>query len=84
MSVKIAKKEHEVAYADLCALVNKHADKLSAMELLAIASNMLGKLIAMQDQRKISPDMAMEVVAQNIELGNQQIMALIANSKGSA
>ena len=84
MSVKLASPEHEVAYQDICALVNKHADKLSALELLAIAGNMIGKLIALQDQRTVSPEMAMETVAKNIEFGNQQILAQIGQSKGSA
>ena len=80
----MTKPEHEVAYQDICALVNKHADKLSAMELLAVASNMLGKLVALQDQRKVTPDKAMEVVARNLELGNQQALAEVRNSRGSA
>lgn len=84
MSLHQAKSEHEVAYQDLCALVNKHADRLSALELLAVAANMLGKLVALQDQRKVTPAMAMEVVAQNIEHGNQQVLAQIAQSRGSA
>ena len=84
MSVHQAKPEHEVAYQDLCALVNRHADKLSAIELLAVASNMLGKLVAMQDQRTVSPAMAMEVVARNIESGNQQVLAQLSQSRGIA
>ena len=84
MSVHQAKPEHEVAYQDLCALVNKHADKLSAIELLAVASNMLGKLVAMQDQRTVSPAMAMEVVARNVESGNQPVLAQLSQSRGRA
>ena len=84
MSVHTAKPEHEIAYQDLCALMNRHADKLTALELLAIAANMLGKLIALQDQRKVSPDMAMEVVARNIEVGNKQAVQEVSQSKGRA
>lgn len=84
MSLHRAKPEHEVAYQDLCALVNKHADKLSAMELLAVAANMVGKLVALQDHRKVTPSMVMDVVAQNIEHGNQQVLDQIAQSKGRA
>jgi Asp-tRNA(Asn)/Glu-tRNA(Gln) amidotransferase B subunit len=84
MSLHLAKPEHEVAYQDLCALVNKHAAKLSAIELLAVASNMLGKLVALQDQRTISPAMAMEVVAQNIEHGNKMVLDQLMQSKGRA
>lgn len=84
MSLKIAKPEHEVAYQDLCQLVNKHADKMSSLELLAVAANMLGKLVALQDQRTTSPSMAMEVVAQNIERGNLQAIEQVQQTRGSA
>lgn len=81
MSVHVAKPEHEVAYQDICQLVNRHADKLNAIELLAIAANMLGKLVALQDQRTTSPAMAMEVVAKNIESGNKQVLDQLAKTK---
>lgn len=84
MSLRLAKPEHEVAYQDLCALVNRHADKLSAMELLAVAANMLGKLVALQDQRTVRPSEAMEVVAQNIEHGNKQVIEQLSHTKGKA
>jgi hypothetical protein len=82
MSLHIAKPEHEVAYQDLTALVSKHANKLTPLELLAVAANMLGKLIALQDQRKTTPEMAMRVVSDNIEYGNQSVIATL--SKGGA
>ncbi len=84
MSLHRAKPEHEVAYQDLCALVNKHADKLSALELLAVAANMVGKLVALQDQRAVTPAKAMEVVAQNLEYGNKQVLDRVADSRGTA
>ena len=84
MSLRQARPEHEVAYQDLCVLLNRHADKLSALELLAVAANMLGKLLALQDQRKVTPTQAMEIVAQNIERGNQQALAQVMQSRGSA
>ena len=82
MSLRIAKPEHEVSYQDLCALVNKHADKLTALELLAVASNMLGKLLALQDQRTTSVETAKEVMIQNIEHGNKQVLDQLMQSKG--
>lgn len=76
--------EHEVAYQDLCTLVSRHADKLSSAELLAIAANMLGKLIAMQDQRTMTSERAMAIVTRNIELGNRQVLQTLHATKGSA
>jgi hypothetical protein len=84
MSIHKTTPEQEVAYLDLCALVSKHRDTISAMELLAIASNMVGKLIAMQDQRGMTSDLAMEIVLKNIEYGNKQVMEQIGKTKGSA
>ena len=79
-----AKPKHEIAYQDICQLVNKHANSLSALELLAIAANMLGKLVALQDQRTVTPTMAMDVVIKNIELGNKQVLDQLDQSKGRA
>jgi hypothetical protein len=76
--------EHEIAYQDLCALVNRHADKLTALELLAIGANMLGKLLALQDQRTTTQEMAMRIIIENIQEGNQQVVAQLMKSEGSA
>ena len=78
MSIKMAKPEHEVAYQVLCDLIRKHADKMDALELLAVAGNMVGKLIAMQDQSTVTAVVAMETVAKNIEHGNQQVVEGLA------
>ncbi len=48
------------------------------------AANMLGKLLAYQDQRTMTSAMAMEIVVQNIEEGNRQAIAAVQQSKGSA
>lgn len=84
MSVRQAAPEHEVAYQDLVALINRHAGKVSAAELLAIAANMIGKLVALQDQRQMTPEMAMQIVSQNLELGNRQVLEQLNRSKGNA
>lgn len=81
MSRHQAKPEHEVAYQDLCNLVRKHANKLTPLELLAVAANMVGKLVALQDQRVTSPGLAMKVVAENIEHGNQQVLEQLRQSE---
>lgn len=84
MRIKTASPEHEIAYQDICALVNKHANKMTPLELLTIAANMVGKLIALQDQRTTSTELAMETVIRNLESGNQQVIDQISQSKGSA
>ena len=84
MSLHLAKPEHKAAYQDLCELVNRHASELTSLELLAVAANMLGKLVALQDQRTVTPSMAMDIVAQNIEHGNKEVMDQLAQSQGTA
>lgn len=75
--------EHEVAYQEVVALLRRH-QKLSAIELVAIAANLLGKLIALQDQRAITPDEVMRIVEHNIEIGNEQALAELQRTEGNA
>lgn len=80
MSIKQAGPEHEVAYQEICALVTRHADKVSPMELLAIGANMIGKLAALQDQRTVTKEMVMEVIVKNLETGNFQVREELAKA----
>lgn len=81
---RLTLREHEVAYQDLIALLNKHAGSLPASEMLAIAANMLGKLIALQDQRTMTRERALEIIMKNIEEGNSQVIDNVTNTKGNA
>ena len=65
--------------ADLKEALSRHTD-LSSMEMLAVASQLIGNLIAFQDQQKVTLGMAMELVSRNIEAGNA---AAIQSSLGS-
>jgi hypothetical protein len=80
----IAKPEHEAAYQDIVELISRHADKLTQVELLAIAGNFVGRLIAMQDMRTMTPALAMAIVTENIAIGNAQILEHLLRSKGNA
>lgn len=84
MGAYLAKPEHEIVYQDVVSLVQRYAGKLKPIEVLAVASNMVGKLIAMQDQFAVSPEQAMQVVSRNIQVGNSQVIEQIAKSRGSA
>lgn len=75
---------HEAFLADLKVAISKH-EHLSAPELLAIAAQFVGSLIALQDQAITSPKIVMEMVARNIEMGNQAaIVAVLGNVQGNA
>lgn len=84
MSALTAKPEHEVLYQDLAKLLSRHAAKMTSEEMLAIGANMLGKLLAYQDQRTMTRERGLEIIIHNIEMGNQQAVAEVMNSKGSA
>lgn len=81
----IAKPEHEITYQTLAALLKKSADEhqLTKLEVLAVAANMIGKLIALQDQRVTTPEAAMNVVARNIEIGNGQALHELNSTGGT-
>ena len=59
----------------MIAALKKHGDKLSAVEMLALVSHLVGHLIALQDQRKVTPDLALKLVKENIERGNKEAIA---------
>lgn len=56
----------------LLALLDRHSGSLDGSVMLALAAYTVGQIMAMQDARKWTPGLAMEVVAKNIEAGNQQ------------
>jgi hypothetical protein len=78
----IAKPEHEIAYQELVALIQRLTVQhgLSSVELLAVAANMLGKIVAvaLQDQRTMTADEAVDIVISNLQIGNDQAIKLLA------
>ena len=69
---------------DLKAALGRHTD-LSPVEMLAGAAQLVGTLIAMQDQRTMDAATAMEIVDANIASGNRAAVAsLMQHPAGSA
>lgn len=76
--------KHQAFRDDSIALLRKHAAELPAIEMLALAAHLVGQIVALQDQRKTTSAIAMEVVAKNIELGNAEaITGTVGNTKGT-
>ena len=71
-----------VAFVDDLKSAFKRHTHLRADEMLAGASQIVGTLIALQDQRKMTPDMALAIVQANIEAGNAQAMAEVIGAGG--
>lgn len=84
MGLRPTNDKHEALYQELLAVLKKH--DLPSIELLAVMSNMVGKIMAMQDQRRMTVASAMELVARNIEEGNRQAVAGLRDrpAEGSA
>lgn len=76
--------KHRRMHRDLKAVLIKYKKDLTAMEMLAIASHLVGTLIALQDQTKMTPDQAVALVQQNIHRGNEEAIGGIFDTKGSA
>lgn len=57
---------------DLIAVLRKHAGALGASDMMALAAYTTGQIMAMQDARWWTPELALEIVAKNIEAGNTQ------------
>lgn len=66
-------------------VMKAHGADLPADQLLAVAAHLVGQLVAMQDQRTMTPRMAMDVVSMNIERGNlEAIESLLTETGGNA
>lgn len=57
---------------------------LTAEEVLAVLSHSVGACIAMQDQRIVTPNMAMKLVMDNIKQGNMDAINGLMGSEGPA
>lgn len=64
--------------------MRKHGKNLTAEELLAIAAQLVGNLIALQDQRKYTSEMVMQIVSENIMIGNDTAVQGLMNEQGTA
>jgi hypothetical protein len=72
-----------VAFRDeMIVLLRKHAGEQPAHEMLAVAAYTVGQILALQDQRTMTKDRAMEIVFRNLEVGNRDAISTLLNSTG--
>lgn len=69
------KDKHFQLRRELVSVLCRHQESFCAAELLAVSSQLVGNLIALQDETRMSPGLAMEIVLQNIEEGNRAAVA---------
>lgn len=62
--------EHREFREAFLKVLDAHAGALPAVEMLALTAYAVGQIVALQDQREITPNQAMQLVLRNIEQGN--------------
>ena len=73
--------KHEELFKELCDILKLYEDKVNTLEMLAVVSNLVGKLAAMQDKRKVTPELVNDIIAKNIERGNKDAIEGMQNVK---
>ncbi len=70
--------QHNAFHNELIALLQKHAGQLDAVEMLALGGHMVGQILALQDQRTMTPEKGMAIILANIEKGNAEAIDQLA------
>ena len=79
---KLPEGRHQEFYQDVVKLIDRYTGNLTALEMLAVASNLVGAVLAHQDRMAVTPAQAMQVVSRNIEAGNQHAIDDIIKANG--
>ena len=69
---------------DAIELLRKHAGALDAKDMLALSAHLVGQIVAMQDQRTVTPAMAMDIVSRNIGVGNLVAVVEVNRPRGQS
>ena len=75
MKAVSANSDHQALRRDLIDLIRKRHGGLSAQEVLAVAAQLVGQILLMQDREHLDPQSAMDLINRNIVLGNQAALA---------
>lgn len=78
--------KHQKIMREFKEVLFKHKDDLTPSEMLAVAAQLVGQVLALQNQTLMTPAAAMSIVAANIESGNQAVIDGLLNepTAGSA
>lgn len=74
--------KHEGFRQELIDVFRRRQDTVPSDQMLAIASHFVGQLIALQDQRKVTPQEAMQIVTENLAEGNRSIVQQLLDKTG--
>lgn len=79
--IKPANPKHEAFFQAIIKEIKKA--ELSNIDMVCVVSNLLGKLMAYQDQRQYTSEQLIKIVQENIELGNKQAIDELSNFNGT-
>lgn len=74
----------QALHRDIADLIKRHLTPDTPQRVLAIAAQVVGQCLALQDQRTMTADRAMQVVIANIEIGNRGVIDRLSDTKGTA
>lgn len=62
--------KHKAFFDEMKEIFAKHAAQISSEELLALSAYYTGMVLALQNQKTMTPDRGLAIISRNIELGN--------------
>lgn len=68
---------------EMIALMRAKMADVDPAEMLAVVSYTVGQLLALQDQRKMTPAMGLQIISDNIEAGNAQAIKEVLSTDGT-
>ena len=81
--MKSANTAHSAFHDSLKAALTEH-QHLSPPEMLAIASQFVGTLLALQDQRTMTAERGLDLIGKNIEIGNAMMIEVAFGETGGS
>lgn len=71
----------EIFRQQLLKLLDQHSGHLDSTVMLGVAAYAVGQMMALQDAKKYKPQQIIELVQNNIELGNKDAVRAVAEGR---
>ena len=75
---------HEAFRREVVDLLKKHTEAMPREEVLAVAAQIVGQIMAMQDQTKMTTLRAQRIIERNITIGHATVVGQLHETKGTA
>lgn len=77
-----AEEKHNAFSQELIQLLYKYCDEVSAQETLAVAAQVTGKILALQNPLKATADALSELISVNIKFGHYEMVQRLSGDMG--